>query len=151
MLSDETLRQLIRDRSSERERHAEAERLGLQTRAGRARPSVRPALAAVLGHVLAARRLADDGLYVATDRLYDFPLVFLTKLGRKRVVFTGERPAKKHVLLLMELIEAGKYRAVVDRTYPLEDVLEATRYVESWQKTGNVVLTVSHDEQEATR
>ena len=97
------------------------------------------------------RVLADDGLYVATDRLYNFPLVFLTKLGRKRVVFTGERPAKKHVLLLKELIEAGKYRAVVDRTYPLEDVLEATRYVESWQKTGNVVLTVSHDEQEATR
>ena len=40
-------------------------------------------------------------------------------------------------------LEAGEYRAVVDRTYPLEDVVEATRYVESWQKTGNVVLTVA--------
>ena len=50
---------------------------------------------------------------------------------------------RENVLLLKELIEAGKYRAVVDRTYPLDDVVEATRYVESWQKTGNVVLTLN--------
>ena len=41
-----------------------------------------------------------------------------------------------------ELIEAGHYRAVIDRTYPLEQVIAATTYVESQQKTGNVVLTV---------
>ena len=40
-------------------------------------------------------------------------------------------------------MEAGKYRAVIDRRYPLEDVIAATRYVETEQKTGNVVLTVS--------
>ena len=49
------------------------------------------------------------------------------------------------MLLLRELIEAGAYRAVVDRSYPLEDVIEATRYVETGQKTGNVVLTVIGD------
>jgi NADPH:quinone reductase-like Zn-dependent oxidoreductase len=43
------------------------------------------------------------------------------------------------------LIEVGKYRAVIDRRYPLEEVVEATRYVETKQKTGNVVLTVSDD------
>ena len=39
-------------------------------------------------------------------------------------------------------MEAGQYRAVIDRRYPLGDVIEASRYVETQQKTGNVVLTV---------
>ena len=40
------------------------------------------------------------------------------------------------------MFEAGDYRAVIDRTYPLDELVEATRYVESEQKTGNVVLIV---------
>ncbi len=97
------------------------------------------------------RSLGPDGRYVATDRLYNFPLAWITKwIGNKRVVFDISGHKRDDVLLLRDLLEAGKYRAVVDRTYPLEEVVEATRYVESWQKTGNVVLTVSHDESGAT-
>ncbi|HEY8842119.1 MAG TPA: zinc-binding dehydrogenase [Candidatus Dormibacteraeota bacterium] len=40
-------------------------------------------------------------------------------------------------------MEAGKFRAVIDRRYPLEDIVEATKYVETQQKTGNVVLTMN--------
>jgi NADPH:quinone reductase-like Zn-dependent oxidoreductase len=50
---------------------------------------------------------------------------------------------KQDVVFLKGLMEAGQYRAVIDRSYPLEDVIEANRYVDTGQKTGNVVLTVS--------
>jgi NADPH:quinone reductase-like Zn-dependent oxidoreductase len=52
---------------------------------------------------------------------------------------------KKDVIFLKEIIEAGKYRPVIDRCYPLEDVVEATRYVETEHKIGNVVLTINGD------
>ena len=48
----------------------------------------------------------------------------------------------ENVLFVKRLLEEGKYRAVIDRRYPLEDVVEATKYVETGQKVGNVVLTV---------
>ena len=90
------------------------------------------------------RALTPNGRYFATDRLYNFPLALLSRfVGRRKVVFVVDEPTQANVVLLKELLEAGKYRAVVDRTYPLEDVVEATEYVESFQKTGNVVLTVS--------
>ena len=70
----------------------------------------------------------------------------LTKwLGDRRVKLGITKFSREDVLFLKQLVEAGEYRAVVDRTYPLEDVVEATRYVETGQKTGNVVLKVSGD------
>ena len=88
----------------------------------------------------------NGGLYAATDRLYNLPLALLTSRSKRRVVFAIEpTPPPANVALLKELIEDGRYRAVVDRTYPLEEVVEATRYVDSWQKTGNVVLTLNGD------
>src|SRR5258708_35571118 len=91
--------------------------------------------------------LTNGGIYLATDGLENLVLQLSRSLfGGKKVVLFGLQPRdpkKDVVLFLKELIEAGRYRAVIDRSYPLEDVVEATRYVATEQKTGNVVLTIN--------
>ena len=91
--------------------------------------------------------LKPGGVYNPTDGLWNIILAPLTsRIGGKKVIFpTPPRYTKDDVLFLKGLIEAGKYRPVIDRFYPLERVIEATRYVETRQKTGNVVLTINGD------
>jgi NADPH:quinone reductase-like Zn-dependent oxidoreductase len=88
--------------------------------------------------------LKPGGSYLATDGLSNLILAFWTARSRgKRVQFAiPPRTTKLDVLFLKELIETGRFRAVVDRSYPMEQVVDAARYVETEQKVGNVILTV---------
>jgi NADPH:quinone reductase-like Zn-dependent oxidoreductase len=89
--------------------------------------------------------LKRGGIYLPTDGFRNLILATWTpRIGDKKVMFEiPPRQTKKDVRFLKELIDAGRYRAIIDRRYPLEDAIDATKYVETEQKTGNVVLTIS--------
>ena len=90
--------------------------------------------------------LKRGGIYISMDLgfMYHVPLLGLVTrfVGSKRGTLGLGRYRKEDLLLVRELVDAGTYRPVVDRTYALDEIVEATRYVESGQKTGNVVLRV---------
>jgi NADPH:quinone reductase-like Zn-dependent oxidoreductase len=92
------------------------------------------------------RSLEPGGVYVTVDLgfMYHVPLVALltTFIGSRRAKLGIGRYRKEDLLLITRLVEAGEYQPVIDRTYELDEVVDATRYVETGQKTGNVVLRV---------
>ena len=95
------------------------------------------------------RSLNPGGIYLTVDLgfLYHVPLVALVTrfAGSRRAKLGIGRYRKGDLALVKQLIDEGKYRPVIDRTYTLDEIVEATRYVESGQKTGSVVLRVRTD------
>ncbi len=90
--------------------------------------------------------MKEDGLFFSTDLGFLAQNLFLPLwtaiFSRKKVMFPIPKAGKKDVEFYGELMESGKYRAVIDRTYPLEQIVEAYRYVETGEKVGNVVIAI---------
>jgi NADPH:quinone reductase-like Zn-dependent oxidoreductase len=93
--------------------------------------------------------LKPRGIWTSTDMgpLSQNPLLVLaTRFSRgRRVLFPFPKIGRDMVQYLKGLIESGQFTPVVDRTYPLEQIVEAYRYVETQQKIGNVVIMVASD------
>ncbi len=93
--------------------------------------------------------LNDGGVYVSTDlgpMAQNPPLALVGPLfrlvGAKRVAFPLPKANTEVIEFLRTRLERGELRPVIDRTYALDDIVEAFTYVETGQKTGNVVVLV---------
>lgn len=91
--------------------------------------------------------LLDKGVYISSElgpNAENLYLPITTKIkGKKRVIFPIPSNCKRSILYINNLLEQGKFKAVIDRSYKPEDVKAAYEFVQSGQKTGNVLIDFS--------
>ncbi len=88
------------------------------------------------------RSLGGDGIYLLGNGWLSRTDKMTAERSNRQALGYSSDYQSKHLVYLKELIEAGTIRTFIERTYPLEEMVEAHRYVETGQKIGNVVITV---------
>lgn len=89
--------------------------------------------------------LQSKGIYISSELGWMvqniFYALFTPLFGGKKVIFPIPSKIKESILLVQKLLTEEKFKPVIDRSYPLAQIAEAYRYVETGQKTGNVIIS----------
>jgi NADPH:quinone reductase-like Zn-dependent oxidoreductase len=87
--------------------------------------------------------MQDDGVYTSSGGFENLFLALFTRVvGRKRVLFLGPKDIPGNLLWIKTLVAEGRFRPVIDRHYPIEQIADAFAYVATGQKIGNVIVTM---------
>ena len=86
-----------------------------------------------------------DVVFDAVNKISSSSKRSLSQKGVFLNVRSSIKEKLEDLIFIGELVEQGKIKPVIDRTYPLEEIVEAHRYVDTGRKKGNVVITVDHD------
>jgi NADPH:quinone reductase-like Zn-dependent oxidoreductase len=88
----------------------------------------------------------DGRLLVVLGELKDlFQVPWVAMTSKKKIIAGPASERTEDLQLLAQLAAEGKFKPVVDRTYPFEQMVEAHRYVDTGRKRGNVIITLEHD------